>query len=49
MFKNGDGVMSPVGFDDRICDAGLSLKLVVGRLIRPPGAVIVSAMAVVSV
>ena len=49
ILMNGEGVMSPVGFDVRVCDPGLSLNVVVGRLISPPGAVIVRAMVEVLV
>ena len=52
MLMKGDGVMSPVGFDLRVCDAALSLNVAVGRLMSPPGAVMVrrtSATVVVDV
>ena len=49
ILMKGEGVMSPVGFDVKVWDAGLSLKLVVGRFTKPPGDVIVRSIASPSV
>ena len=49
MLMNGEGVMSPVGFDESVPDAGLSLNVVVGRLTKPPGAMTFKSMASPSV
>ena len=49
VLMKGEGVMSPVGLEESVWDAGLSLKVAVGRLTSPPGAVMVSCTAVVLV
>ena len=49
MLMNGEGVKSPVGLEDKTCEAGLSLKPLVGKLTTPPGAVSVSLIAEASV